>query len=482
MPHTNVVHDLRIAWRGLRNAPGYTFIVAATLAGGFVAAFTIAILLFALVVRELPVDQPDRVALVTATDARGTPRAITAPVFDLLSRQQTTLDTMALHTGGIALPVEVGGEINSIPVAAVTAEYFHALRIDPVRGRLFSPAELGPSWDEAAVAVVTHRFWTRHYGDGQEALGATVKVSGMTLAVIGVTPPGFEGIHVDAGVNMFVPLGLLRRMQAAPAQTIRANNIVVRLRDRATIAQAVAEVRALWRSLQVGNSVAALSRSELSDFQQQQIDVVSARTGISRLRNSYSTVLYALAGPAVLVFAVACANVMGLLLVRSLTRRREVAVCLAMGGSRWAFVRQLTFENLLVAAAVVWPAWLVARFAGTAIATELGEPDAAGARHDGGLAPEDRNRCHCHRRGLRHRCDSRVGNNAAGRDRQPDIGEDHRAACRARGGDGGRGPNRAVDRADLRGRRSREEPREPANHRRWLRNEWPPVGGGRVTA
>jgi putative ABC transport system permease protein len=179
----------------LRRSPGFALAVVATLALAIGATTVLVSLLNAVVLRRLPVHEPDRLVLLTATDARGQQsRPIYYRTFAELAKEQG-FESLSLYAGGGILLTEARGVAGEGGIEAVTPGFHEMLGLRPFLGRFFTATDAPGESPAAPVAVISHRFWQQYYGADPKAIGETLKVSGIPLTIIGVTPPEYKGLY-----------------------------------------------------------------------------------------------------------------------------------------------------------------------------------------------------------------------------------------------------------------------------------------------
>jgi len=245
------LQDLRFATRELRHAPGLTLAVIATLAIAIGAATTLLSLLNAVLLRRLPVNDPDRLAVLSLTDQRGQgTRLINYSTYTDFAAQQQVFESICAYSGGGIFSVEVRGALVDGSIAAITPECFRVFAVRPLLGRLLEPNDAPGTAEAARVVVLGHSFWQRFFFGDSNVVGDRLLVENTPLTIVGVLPAGFGGLHVDAGTDFYVPLPLAIRLSGDPKRPVRAISILGRLRAGVTLQQARAAVTAAWPALQ----------------------------------------------------------------------------------------------------------------------------------------------------------------------------------------------------------------------------------------
>ena len=351
--------DVRHSFRSLRRAPAFSLIVIVTLALAVGATAALGSLLNALVLRTLAVPNPEQLVALSALEPRANVDGyFYADTFNAFRAAQRSFAEMSMYAGGGILRVETrSGVFEDAVTEAVSPSYFDIVGARAAAGRFFNDSD-------DAVVVISEAYRRRIFGDAT-GIGEALKFNGVPATVIGVAADGFDGLRFDGTVDIVVPLALLRSAAGDPSRPVRSRQLVGRLARGVSIDAARAELLARWPSAQSATLPEALPETERQALLRQQLTVAPLASGFSGLRDRYGATLWVLLALMGILLAVACANLAGLTLARSLTRRHQVAIRLALGGSTRRVFWQLLVDGILlstVAFAAALPlAWGIIR-------------------------------------------------------------------------------------------------------------------------
>lgn len=338
--------DVRHSFRSLRRAPTFSLIVVVTLALAVGATTAVGSLLNALVLRTLAVPSPEQLVALSALEPRANVSGyFYADTFKAYRSAQRSFAQMSMYAGGGLVRVETRSGVFDAVTETVSPTYFDMVGARLSAGRFFSDSD-------DAVVVISEGFRQRLFGNGP-GVGETIKVDAVPTTVIGVAADAFEGLQSDGPFDIIVPFALMRAAGGGPAGPMgpfRSKGVVGRLARGVSIDAARAELLARWPSIQSATLPSTLSEPEREALLRQRLDVAPLATGFSALRTRYGTTLVVLLGLMATLLAVACANLAGLTLARSLTRRHQVAIRLALGGSAPRVFWQLLLDGILLSA------------------------------------------------------------------------------------------------------------------------------------
>jgi putative ABC transport system permease protein len=347
---SHFLQDFRYSARALRKNPGFTVIAIVTLALGIGANTAIFSMVDKLIFRPLPISHPEELVRVFNGETRGNPVGAFLSLPNYLEYRDGTTAFSGLAAYLDRFPANVSaGKFGAERINAgfVTANYFTVLGIKAELGRTLVPAD--DAADAQPVVMLSHSFWRRHFAHDSSVLNTQILVDGQPFTVVGVTPAGFGGIDFTNFPEVWVPLNygvkidpLLKAQIPLNHQSFSPFGVVGRLKPGTTIAQAQAQLDALATTLGAGKAV-----PDEGDFHRLWPTLVNA-TQAARQPNRQLSLL--LMGVVALVLLIACADVAGLMLARSESRQREVAVRLALGGPRHRIIAVHVSEGLIVSA------------------------------------------------------------------------------------------------------------------------------------
>ena len=355
-----VLRDLRMAARHLRRAPGVTVVAIITLALGVGASAAIFSLYDALMLRPLPVHEPERLVGFSQVLPDGRSQVTPLATLAAFSERQRSFDNLCAVAGGALLTIEVNGTLVPSGVDFVTGECFDTLGVRPHLGRFITTADVPLIGTPAPVVVLGYRFWQQQYGAGPNVVGQTLRVQGVPLTIVGVADSDYGGLRIDVVPDVTVPLQLLDEIFGRPpnpARPLGATLMVGRLGARVTPEQARTELDTLWPSIRDATVPPGFYPTQRERFLSTHMAMISLETGLAfspqfvgaTVRDSYATVLLLLLALAGVLLGVACVNLSGLLLTRTAMREHELRTRIALGASRARLIQGLLAQGFVLA-------------------------------------------------------------------------------------------------------------------------------------
>jgi putative ABC transport system permease protein len=339
--------DIRYALRTVGRNRGFAAVAVLSLALGIGTNAAIFSLINAVMLRALPVKEPERLLHITRLMPDGRPGVLSYRLFEYFRDNMTSIAGALAQSGGDQA-ISIDGDEEFVTAELVSGAYYSVLGIEPAAGRLLEPSDdvLSPS---SLAVVISDGYWRRRFDRSPSAIGKVVTIRDRLFTIAGVTPPSFQSARAGHMPDIALPLVPMMSEEVRTEITNNWLSVLGRLKPGATVEQANAEVQVLWSSF-LEPQVAQAREKDRAGILQQRATAFLSSDGINPFRYDYAKSLLILMGIVGLVLMLACVNLSGLLFARAEARQREVSIRLAIGAGRGRLVRQLLTESLVLAA------------------------------------------------------------------------------------------------------------------------------------
>jgi predicted permease len=377
-----LLQDTRISLRMLAKSRGFTAIALLSLALGIGANTAIFTLIHQLMLRKLPVQNPNQLVNFGDAENGGIAGGIDIGAYGLfpwyfarqLQADPGPFQGIASYCSfanktSVRLPSSdsvIASNASAIPVrtSLVSGNYFSVLGAQPLIGRAISPSD-DATPGTGAVVVISRHFWQQSLSADPAILGKTISINGTPFDVIGVMPEAFHGIKQELDPpDFWVPITMQTIVMRHPSLLMPSGgsggayflNVFGRLSAQATTKKSAMTQTQTWLDQQIRTGLRALEGAKLTAEREQEINrfaepMIPAARGVSLVRSQYGDSLQILMCVVALVLLIACANLANFLLARAATRRREISTRLALGSSRARIIRQSLIETFLLSLA-----------------------------------------------------------------------------------------------------------------------------------
>jgi len=362
---SGLFQDLRYALRQWRKSPGFTAVAILSLALGIGANTAIFTLINSLMLKSLPVRQPQQLVSFGKEIDGGQVDGIGPGPLDIFTydfykqveqQHDPFQDVCAFGSFPVMVSVRTssaqGGPASQATSHLVSGNFFHVLGAEPMMGRPIGPEDADAP-GRNPVAVISYRYWQQTLAADVSVLGKTIAINGTPFTVIGVMPPKFYGVELnEESPDMWLPLTM---QPEAMVQASLLNphglywlHMMARAKDNIGIQSSQAWVNNQVRQFMVAREGAQISSVRRQEIQGVYVELLPGGHGLSHLREQYSQPLRTLLFVVVLVLVIACANLANFLLAKAASREREISTRLALGATRWHVMRQIFSETALL--------------------------------------------------------------------------------------------------------------------------------------
>ena len=366
-----LIQDIRYGLRMLIKSPGFAAVAILTLALGIGANTAIFSFIDAVMLRSLPVKDPQTLVVFNwnahsgpkfhgysnygdcggRVEGEHTGCSFSVPLFKDFRAQTAAFSNLAAFAGPMQFDLSGNGPASIARGEIVSGDFFSTLGVSTILGRPLAPADDAPN---ASLAIVlSYSYWQTAFGGERTAVGRTVRINNIPVEIVGVASPRFTNLAPGKTQDFFMPISALGQLnlkwfggEALNDPYVWWTVIVGRLKPGVALGQAQAAASVIFR-----NEMLHGAKPLLKDADNPRISLQPANNGLSGQRGQISSLLYVMMIAVGAILLIACANVAGLMLARSAARQKEMAVRLALGAGRARIIRQLLTESVMLSVA-----------------------------------------------------------------------------------------------------------------------------------
>ena len=359
----NLLQDTRYSLRMLAKSPGFTAVAVLSLALGIGANTAIFTLINGLMLKSLPVREPQQLLSFGKAIDGGTVDGVSGALdifpYDFYKQIEEQHQPFQDVCGFASFPVTVsvrssagGGPASQAISHLVSGNFFSVLGAEPVLGRPILPGDADVP-GRNPVAVVSYRYWQQMLAADPAVIGRTITINGTPFTVIGVMPASFYGVELNEdSPDMWLPNTMQQEAMVRPSllnpHGLFWLHLIGRRKDGISVPQAQTWVTGQVQQFMVAREGGQVSEKRRQEIRQIHVELLPAEHGLSHLREQYAQPLAILSGVVMMVLLIACANLANFMLAKAASREREISTRLALGASRSRILRQTFTETLLL--------------------------------------------------------------------------------------------------------------------------------------
>ena len=352
------IQDVRYALRSLRKTPAFTLVAVLSLALGIGANTAIFSLIDSVLLSSIPVRDPQQLVFVRTNRVKVGNFEVSTTILNRdveeMLRQATQIEGVASSQKESRLNVAVDGRAELASGDFVSGNYFQLLGVSAQIGRTILPTDdsRNAGADGGWAAMISDGYWERRFGRDPGVIGRRVTANTIPFVIVGVLPPGFDGLSIDERADLMMPTIIHTQVAAGsaaagfPHPENSPGQILARIKTGSLKSKAAAELTVIFRNTEL--SATKLGAAQQESLGKRFIEFEPGARGSSFLRQRFSEPLRILMGVVALVMLIACANIAALLMAKASVRQKEVAIRLSLGSSRRRIVRQRLTESLIL--------------------------------------------------------------------------------------------------------------------------------------